>query len=222
MERVNNAFAEYGTLCHEVLEEWANGTLMSFELADAFAERFDASVTQYFPPFPKGMGQKYFDAGHAYFSTFEGFGNRYEVMGVEERFELRINGWPFVGVIDLVLRDKNTGELIVIDHKTMSSSTLKKQRGTYTRQLYLYAEAVMQKHRCFPSKLMLNLLREGKLVEEPFCMDDLEEVLLWTDSMISSILQEERWEARPSAYFCDHICSVSDRCPTREGSLPCM
>ena len=31
-----NSFAEYGTHCHSLLERWAKGELMSFELADAY------------------------------------------------------------------------------------------------------------------------------------------------------------------------------------------
>ena len=32
----NNAYAEYGTHCHSILERWAKGELMAFELAEAY------------------------------------------------------------------------------------------------------------------------------------------------------------------------------------------
>lgn len=222
MPQDNNAFAEYGTLCHELLEDWANGVIPSFELADAYAERFDASIRHCFPPFPRGMGQRYYEAGHAYFSSFDGFGNQYEVIAVEERFELLIHGWSFVGIMDLVLREKDTGSLVVIDHKTMSDATMRKHGKRYTKQLYLYAAAIERKHHVFPNKLMFNLLREGRMTHEAFDMDKMADVLLWVDDVINAVLREDRWEAKPSKYFCDHICSVAAHCPAHRGNRPCM
>lgn len=55
-----------------------------------------------FPPFPKGMAEKYYLAGKEYFASFAGFGDNYEVLSAEEKFELNIGGNLFVGIADLV------------------------------------------------------------------------------------------------------------------------
>ena len=222
MPQDNNAFAEYGTLCHELLEDWANGEKLAFELADAYAERFDTEVVHYFPPFPRDMGQRYYDAGHQYFLGFDGFGSQYEVVAAEQRFTLQIAGWPFVGVMDLVLRDKTTGKLIVIDHKSKSAKTMKQHMSVYRKQLYLYAAAVEQAYGEPPSHISFNLFRENEMVTEAYDPAVMAEVLQWVEDMIATILSDDTWEARPSRYFCDHICASADFCPKQQGESACM
>ena len=100
---------------------------MSFELSDEYVKRYDNAVVHSFPPFPKGMPQKYYDAGKKYFDGFDGFGEKYEILTVEEKFEINIAGYLFVGIADLVLRDKETKEIIVIDHKSKSINSMKKE-----------------------------------------------------------------------------------------------
>ena len=95
-----NAFSDYGTLCHEILEEWAKGSLPDFALAEEYERRYDQAVVHSFPPFPKGMPQKYYDAGLAYFEGFNGFGDDIEILTVEEKFEIDIGGYIFVGIAD--------------------------------------------------------------------------------------------------------------------------
>ena len=56
-----------------------------------------------------------------------------EILSVEERFELDIRGNPFVGIADLVLRDKRDGGIIVIDHKSKSMQSMKKELFANTR-----------------------------------------------------------------------------------------
>ncbi len=144
-----NAYAEYGTHCHSLLERWAKGELMSFELADVYAAEYDQAVQHYFPPFPRGLAGKYYDEGLQYFSTFDGFGD-YEILGAEERFEIDIRGNRFVGVADLILRDKVTGGVIVIDHKSKSMQSLQKSLAECKRQLYVYAAYVKERYGVFP------------------------------------------------------------------------
>ena len=119
MPQENNAYAEYGTHCHSILERWARGELMAFELAEAYESEYGQAVRHYFPPFPRGLAGKYYEEGLAYFNAFDGFGEQ-EILSVEDRFEIDIRGNRFVGIADLILRDRNTGAISVIDHKSKS------------------------------------------------------------------------------------------------------
>lgn len=213
MPQEDNAFAEYGTLCHKLLEDWALGNLMSFELADAYQSQYDNAVQHYFPSFPSGMGQRYFDAGLHYFSHFDGFGDHYSILAVEDKFLLDIEGFPFTGVIDLVLEDKRDGTLVVIDHKSKSAKVMRKQLETYTRQLYLYAAAVNERFGRYPARLAFNLFRETDWVEEAFGLHKLYSTFDWVRDTIHAILADGQWEARPSDYFCRFICSCGSHCP---------
>jgi len=208
----DNAFAEYGTFCHELLEAWATGEMLSFELSDAYTRLFDDMIRHSFPPFPIGMGQRYYDAGLAYFNGFNGFGDQYRILAVEDRFVLDVHGNPFVGVVDLVMEDPQ-GDLVVVDHKSKSAKAMRNQKDTYTRQLYLYATAVKTKFGQYPTRLAFNLFRDGDWMEEAFDTLKLHDTLGWVIETIQTILADKLWEARPSDYFCRFVCSSCTHCP---------
>lgn len=214
-----NAFAQYGSFCHQLLEGFAKNQIPSFALAEEYEKHYDESVTASWPPFPKGMPQKYYEQGLQYFEGFEGFGDRYEVISVEERFELDIGGYPFVGLADLVLRDKDTGEITVIDHKSKSSSVMKKDLPTYRKQLYIYAAYVKEKFGVFPKYLKFNLFRENEWVTEEFDEAVYHEVMQWVVDTIDAILLETDWKVCSSSYFCRFVCGVFNDCPAREAVL---
>lgn len=208
-----NAFAEYGTHCHEILEKWAHDELPDFLMAAAYEEGYDQALAHSFPPFPKGMPQKYYDAGLAYFENFTGFGDQYDVLAAEERFEIEIGGYPFVGIADLVLKNRETGEIEVIDHKSKSMSSMKKELDTYRKQLYVYARFVKQKFGVYPAKLRFNMFRDGVFIDEPFDMDAYEAAMAWIVEMIEKVQRETEWPTHKDKYFCRWICGVVGSCP---------
>jgi CRISPR/Cas system-associated exonuclease Cas4 (RecB family) len=115
---IDNCYGQYGTFCHELLEQCANGKLEVYELTDKYIEGFDAAVKE---PFPNNnyvdLREKYYNQGYDYFESFEGFDD-YEILAVEKRVEFVLaDKYKFVGVIDLVVRDSN-GEILIIDHKS--------------------------------------------------------------------------------------------------------
>lgn len=159
------------------------------------------------------MGQRYYEAGLRYFQGFDGFGDQ-DILAVEDRFQLALSGPPLVGVVDLVLRDRQSGSLTVIDHKSKSMSTMRKDLPIYRKQLYLYAAAVMQRFSQAPSLLQFNLFREQTTVDEPFDILAYQETMAWLEQTIDTISQDHTWSHpdRPD-YFCKHICSVRQHCP---------
>lgn len=196
-----------------MLEEWAKGKLLPFELAEEYERRYAAEVIHSFPPFPKGMPQKYYDAGLAYFRCFDGFGDAYEILSAEEKFELDIEGYLFVGISDLVLRDRTTGEIIVIDHKSKSMTSMKKDMDTYRKQLYVYAMHVEEKYGTYPNVLRFNMFREGEYIDETFDMKTLGQTRQWIVETIEEILLESEWLVSGSSYFCQFVCGVKNFCP---------
>ena len=213
MPQEQNSFAEYGTHCHSLLERWAKGELMSFELADAYEAEYDEAVKHYFPPFPKGLAGRYYDEGLQYFRSFDGFGDDMEILSVEDKFELDIRGNRFVGIADLVLRDKSTGDITVIDHKSKSMNSMKKAQYENTRQLYTYAAYVKERFGAFPTLLRFNMFRYGVNIDEPFSMERYEETMDWIERTIVEIKAEKEWKVSSSSYFCRFICSTRLYCP---------
>ena len=189
---------------------------MSFELADAYEAEYDEAVKHYFPPFPKGMAGQYYDEGLQYFQSFDGFGDDKEILSVEDKFELDIRGNRFVGIADLVLQDKKTGDIIVIDHKSKSMNSMKKAQYENTRQLYTYAAYVKERFGEFPTLLQFNMFRYGVNIDEPFAMERYEETMDWIERTIAEIKAEKEWKISSSGYFCRFICSTRLHCPVGE------
>ena len=214
-----NAFAQYGSFCHSLLEGYAKNKIPDFALAEEYEKHYDENVTRPWPPFPKGMPQKYYDQGLQYFESFEGFGDEYEIISVEEKFLLNIGGYPFVGLADLVLRDKNTGDITVIDHKSKSSSTMAKDLPTYRKQLYVYAAYVKERFGVYPKYLKFNLFRENDWVTEEFDPDMFRETMRWVVDTIEEILFETEWKVSTSPYFCRFVCGAFNDCPARDAVL---
>lgn len=207
-----NAFSEYGTLCHSLLDAWAKGELLPFELADAYAKRYNDQVQHYFPSFPPGVGLNYYKAGLRYFKSFEGFGEAYEIIASEERVDLWMEGVHVMGILDLLLRHKDTGELVAICHKSKSLKEMKKELAFATRQLYLYAAGVEGRYGQTPSLLRFNMLRSGSMLDTLFCARELEETKQWLLATIARIKEDARWDARPDAFYCEQVCSSFPHC----------
>ena len=189
---------------------------MSFELADAYEAEYDEAVKHYFPPFPKGLAGRYYDEGLQYFRSFDGFGDDMEILSVEDKFELDIRDNRFVGIADLVLRDRNSGGITVIDHKSKSMNSMKKAQYENTRQLYTYAAYVKEHFGEFPALLRFNMFRYGVNIDEPFSMERYEETLDWIERTIAEIKAEKEWKVSSSSYFCRFICSTRLHCPVAE------
>lgn len=209
-----NFFSDYGSFGHELLEKWAKGELETYALASEYDDLYHLSVTHDPPPFPKGMSERYYEAGAKYFENFDGFGENWEVLDVEAKFSIEIRGHEFLGIADLVLRDKNTGEIVVIDHKSKSKTSMEREIDTYRHQLYIYALFVKQKYGVYPAKIVFNMFKEGYMIEETFDPERLEQTEAWIDDTVRKILSDEAFSPSPNDYFCHYLCGVSEFCDT--------
>ena len=220
-DEIPNFFSEYGSFAHKLLEGYFKNEIPQFLLAEEWAAGYERAVTCPPPPFPAGYGEKAYNAGLAYFESFDGFGEEWEVVSVENKFVIDIHGYQMVGIADLVLRHKETGELWVIDHKSKSSSSMRKDLPTYRHQLYIYAMWLKEKFGVYPTKLSFNLFKEKKMVDEVFSEDQVEDTVRWILSMIEKIETCDLFEdwppcipegAEKEPYFCTQICGCKDRC----------
>lgn len=218
LPKQQNAWAEYGILCHTLLEEYAKGELASNCLTAEYKERYPDVVVHNFPPYPKGYAEKAFQQGIDYFDSFSGFGDQYDVVSTEEFFRMKIGPYDFVGISDLVLRDKNTDELIVIDHKTKSESSMKNEIDLYKKQLYIYAEHVKNKYGRYPSQIQFNMIKSKAPIIEQFSPEKHQETLAWVEDTIDLLFFEQNWIAKPNQYYCKYICPVFQHC---EAGMKC-
>jgi ATP-dependent exoDNAse (exonuclease V) beta subunit len=208
----DNAFSQYGSFVHELLEDYANNKKAVFELLDAFVDGYPFSVTKEFPPNAHvDLNESYYNDGVAYFTEFDGFGD-YEVVAAEDEFEEAIDD-DFIlnGFIDLVLKDKD-GNIIIRDHKSKSSFKNKKEQHDYARQLYLYRLRIYRKYGQYPKLLQFNMFRKQNLIDIPFNQKDYDEALLWMKNTVKQIRECKEYPAKADEFFCKFLCNHGKTC----------
>lgn len=214
-----NAFAQQGTLIHDLLDQWGKGILNRVQLPDEYVRRYPDEVTAQFPAVlaSKGYAQKAYEQGLNYFSTFEGFPG-YTIISSEEKFRTEIEGRPFAGVIDLVLKDNKTGKIVIVDHKSKSKTSFRKEEDRLYRQPYLYAKHVYEAYHVWPDELAFNLFKEGGLMmSRVFSKEQFDEIYDWAVRTIEKIESYDLLDwmnaKEKSDFFCQEICGVREYCP---------
>ena len=214
-------FSEYGSLMHSILEQYFKGDLPIFCLADEWRERYDNEVVVAPPPFPKGFGEKNYDAAINYLENFEGLPDGYEVVSVEKKFVINIGGYNVSGIADLVIKSKDGSEVIIVDHKTKSTASMAKEYDLYRNQLYLYAIWYKEAYGSYPTKLRFNMVKTATFIDEDFDEAMVEKTKQWfIDGIreIESCDAFENWgtcinpDETKEPYFCKHICGVNPSC----------
>lgn len=209
--RVDNAFSQFGTFVHKLLEEYFKGEKAIFELSEEYSKRYDQNVKLTFPPNDYlDLTEAYLADGQRYFDEFEGIFPTEDIVAVEEKVETNIGGREFVGVIDLVVKDGE--DYIICDHKTKKKFKTKKERKEYLRQLYLYAYYIQGKYQKTPVKLVFNLIRGNMQDEEKFSAEDMKKAVEWFTTTVQNIYADEEFKANVDDFFCNELCSVRHSC----------
>ena len=109
----DNAFAQWGTFGHSLLERYYRGELELWDLGEKYREEYDTEVTE---EFPYHMADSYYHSGEEYFDNFQGDFEGCQILGVEQYVELDIRGYTYIGYIDLLVKDDKG--YIICDHKS--------------------------------------------------------------------------------------------------------
>lgn len=227
--KLQNAFAEWGTLCHGVLESYFKGEKSLFELSEAYEQSYHDIVQHAFPPNKYvDLSKSYFDAGLDYFDNFQGLPAQYEVIGVEQEVHLEFGGYQFIGYIDLILRDKEDNGIVIVDHKSKAKFESAPEKEHYLLQLYLYSQYIFERFHEYPKRLIFNMFRAGKLEDAVFEPKDFDAAVQWFISTINSIYADKKYidkiaieyakkgkslsSFKKGDFFCNHLCSVREHC----------
>ena len=221
----NSCFGQFGSYCHQILEKFAKGELKANELADYYKDNYTDNVNLPFPPNSfVDLEQKYYDIGLEYFEKFNIDLSPYEILGVEKKVEFEIDGKEFIGFIDLLLRDKQTGEITILDHKSATIKILKSGKISksdqehfedFKRQLYLYSIPIIQEYGSV-SKLKWNMFRQGNYIEIPWKQEEYDATIQWAKDTLKMIENETEFRADPDEFYCRNLCSLKNEyCPYR-------
>lgn len=213
--QAGNGFSDFGILTHEVLDQYAKGTITAEDCAAIYDMAFEEAVSAPYPPYPIGMRERAYHRGLSYFNSFTGFGEHYEIVGTEETIIGEVGGFRFKGIVDLVLRDKRDGRLVIIDHKTKSKASMNKDKAELRKQIYLYAHLVWQKYGEFPKQMGFNVIGEKWMLYD-FELDEYTATIDWAVETINRIVAEVEFSGMYNDYFCKFICGSREDCPMLE------
>ena len=231
-DKEENFAAQFGGYIHKIIELYTKGELSIFELSQYYEDHYYEYVTCDPPPNKYvDMGQKYYDAGHDYFDNIDLELDKYQVLGVEKELRFKIGNYDFIGYIDLLLKDKLNGEIIILDHKSANIGVLKsgqiakKDREhfeSFKKQLYLYSKPIIEEYGRV-DKLKWNLFKEQRSIEIPWKKEEYDAAIKWAVNTIEMIKNEEEWEpskelikaideGKSIPYYCLFLCSQRNRC----------
>ena len=217
LEQKDNAFAQSGSLVHELMEGYAKGWLNSDELPDLFEDYFDDYVVEAFPHNQfADLRESYFTGSYTYLSEFNGF-DGYEIVGSEIDFTIKITEEDSLhGFIDLLLRDKKTGKLAVCDYKSKAKFKSKEEQAHYARQLYLYSRYVFEEYGEFPEQLIFIMFRKQTRVRIVFNEESYNEANEWMYTQLKRIKEMKEFPPKYDEFFCRNLCNFCNSCPEKK------
>ena len=218
--RAKNFFSDYGSFIHAIIEMYFRGELDIFTMSGYYEEHYYEWVVSKPPPFQKTMAEGFYKKGLEFFDGFCFDKDDYELLMLEEKVVGEVGGFHFVVKPDMVLKEKKTGKIILMDVKTANpykpNGKLDIKKVTpYAKQLALYAYFI---------EIDLNIKIDEKIIwftksgnfENVTSLVSNEEALAWFKETVGKIFDEEKWEHDlSSAFFCDFLCSVRMDCEFR-------
>lgn len=208
-------FSNYGSFIHKLIEQYLNGAIQKEDLLGEYLLRFKDEVRG---SAPNGdIFKSYFQQGYSYMEHFD-FPYK-DPLFVEQRVSFDLDGKPFVGVIDCVVKDDKG--LVILDNKSRAlkpRSNRKKPTKSddelmrYLRQLYLYSIPIKGLFHTYPDRLEFNCFRTGTLISEPFNKQDFEQAKAWALQQIEVITDNEDWSPDMDFWKCRYICDFGDEC----------
>lgn len=212
-----NFFSDYGKIIHTMLEKYVIGELTIFDLNDFYNEEF--KKIQNLPPKNKyvDIAESYYNLGLDYINNIDLILDDYDVLGIEKKVEFTICNKKFVGYIDLLLRNKETKKITIVDHKSRKISFLKdgvtlnsKSRSDvedYKKQLYLYSIPVQKEYGEFPETLSWNHFNSRLWNHVSFDYDEYQNTIEWASKTLDMIYAEEKWLPNDNnEFFCNNLC----------------
>lgn len=218
-----SSFGQFGSFCHKCLELFANGDLDVFSISQFYEDNYADEVTLPFPPNKHvDIGQSYYEKGLDYFNNIDLNIEDYEVLGVEKEVRFKVEDYDMIGYIDLLLKNKKTGEITILDHKSASIKILKNGNISKTdmahfeefkHQLYLYSKAVIEEYGRV-DYLEWNLFKDQNNYRIPWKEEEYSKSISWAIDTIHKIEKETEWAPNPDFYYCRYLCGQrTNGCP---------
>lgn len=216
----SNFYAANGSAMHEVFEELFNGEITIDECPQAYIDKFDLICEKA----KQSTMDKTFEDCIDYLCQMDDIDrDKYEILGVEMKLEFKIDKYNFVGFVDLLVKNKETGEIILIDHKQATHfmkkdgvTPLKNQLenfSAYKKQMYIYCYGLLQTKGIKIDKIVWHHFRDaGQLTVIPFDAEEMDYTLGWVKYTIEKIKKDKEFLNNPSYMLCSVLCDFKNDC----------
>lgn len=211
---------------HSLYERFYKGQLDFFDVCNEYEDKYNLNITLKFPKNAYAdLNKKYYQSGLNALETFDDIPENYEVLDIECKIDTLINDIRFIGYADLIIRNKDTQDIIIVDHKSKAKFSSKAEQKKYARQLYLYSIYVKEHFGKYPTYLVFNMFRVGQIVKIDFKKSDLEEAISWFTNTVSEIyfdlefidkheiVGKDLLTFAKQDFFCNELCGVRKYCP---------
>lgn len=215
-----NYYAELGSYVHNILQMVFEGKLSVDDSLAYYLDHYDDNIC--YKVNPQTMRKNYEIIADYFAGLTLDWMKDYEVLGVELETKFRIAKYNFIGYIDLLLRDKRDGKIVVIDHKSTeypftAKGTVKKKCQhsfeSYKKQMYLYCHAVKEMYGEFPKEMTWNHFKDdGKFATIPFLQNEYEETMRWVMDTLNVIEHEEEFAPTINYFYCHNLCNFRNTC----------
>lgn len=217
-DKDDNYYAENGLICHEIIADALNGKISAEDAAPEYAERYE-NINSFVS---ENIMNSTFDKCYSYFDNLKPLDEKYEILGVEKRLFFNVGEYKFMGIADLILRDKETNKVILVDHK--SGGHMLKANGeplknmsdsfaSYSRQMYLYCKGINDVMGLKVDTIVWNHFKDdGRLTVIPFSQESYEETLRYVLDVIDRASKDEEFAPRRSYMRCKSLCAYRGSC----------
>lgn len=218
-----NYYAEVGSFVHEILAKIFSKELSVDDASQYYIDNYEKEVC--YKVKQSTMDKTYESCANYLANTDFELLKDYEILGVELELELTIDGYNFICFIDLLLKNKKTGKIVLVDHKSAAypfkkdGTVLAKSKesfASYKKQMYLYCRAVKEKFGKFPETIAWNHFKDGKIATIPFNEDEYEESIKWFIDTIHAIEKEKNFVESQDFFYCSTLCDYRNCCEYRK------
>lgn len=210
----DNAYAQWGILMHNILERNSKGELPLADMISEYDQRFPLEVTEDFLQFRWDVDprEEYYKAGVGFLFNYDGIPQGYTNVECESVIQTTIANKPFIGRLDLLLRNNKTGKLMLLDYKSKKSFRSKAEEARQLRQLYLYSKFVKERYGEAPDKLAFLLIRSNTISEHVYDEAAYKEAVNWAEGVIDKAEHDIFWEFDADRRRDRGLRSLSGRC----------
>lgn len=214
-----NFWSDAGTYFHDILAQIFTGKLSPDDAPQYFIDHYSDNV--FYTTYPRTM-EKSYESCATYLSIVDFSKLKdYDIQGVEIPVNFQESGYNFIGYIDLLLQQKQTGDIILVDHKSgeyplrQNGEPKERQKEIYDgykKQMYLYSRAIREKYGKYPKTIAWNHYRDGKVNAIPWNEKEYADTMTWFIDTIHAIENETEYAPRDNCWFCQNLCNFRNSC----------